>query len=132
MHARVLMWPAAAAILLIGAGLLCAPAANAQAQPPLPGLSDQSSIPDQKLDATGGTEWLPQCWRQYKNNYGAGPVLCQTLRCCVEENQMAEQHSTIIEFPRGKYDARKDEAENFYRRVRARLESLWCCLRLAR
>jgi hypothetical protein len=51
MHAPVLMRPAAAAILLIGAGLLCAPAANAQAQPPSPGLSDQSSIPEQKLNA---------------------------------------------------------------------------------
>jgi hypothetical protein len=37
---------------------------------------------------------------------------------------MAEQHSTIIEFPRGKYDARKDEAQNFYRRFRARLREL--------
>src|SRR5215831_21314134 len=51
MHVPVLMRPAAAAILLIGAGLLCAPAANAQAQPPSPGLSDQSSIPEQKLNA---------------------------------------------------------------------------------
>ena len=60
MHARVLMRPvlmrpAATAILLIVAGLLCAPAANAQAQPPSPapspGVSDQSSISDQKLDA---------------------------------------------------------------------------------
>jgi uncharacterized protein DUF4168 len=50
MHVPVLMRPAAAAILLIGAGLLCAPAANAQAQPPSPGLSNQSSIPDQKLN----------------------------------------------------------------------------------
>jgi hypothetical protein len=51
MHVPVLMRPAAAAILLIGAGLLCAPAANAQAQPPSPGLSDQSSIPNHKLNA---------------------------------------------------------------------------------
>jgi hypothetical protein len=28
---------------------------------------------------------------------------------------MAEQHSTIIEFPRGKYDPPKDEAEYLYR-----------------
>jgi len=49
---RVLMLPAAAAILLIGADLLCAPAANAQAQSPSPGATDQpSNIPDQKLDA---------------------------------------------------------------------------------
>ena len=49
---RVLMLPAAAAILLIGAELLCAPAANAQAQSPSPGATDQpSNIPDQKLDA---------------------------------------------------------------------------------
>jgi uncharacterized membrane protein len=37
---------------------------------------------------------------------------------------MAEQHSTIIEFPRGKSDPRKDEAEYFYRRFRARLREL--------
>jgi len=35
---------------------------------------------------------------------------------------MTEQHSTIIEFPRGKYDPRKDEY--FYRRSRARLREL--------
>jgi uncharacterized membrane protein len=35
---------------------------------------------------------------------------------------MAEQHSTIIEFPRRKYDPRKDEY--FYRRFRARLREL--------
>jgi hypothetical protein len=46
------MLPAAAAILLIGADLLCAPAANAQVQSPSPGATDQpSNIPDQKLDA---------------------------------------------------------------------------------
>ena len=47
---RVLMLPAAAAILLIGADLLCAPAANAQIQSPSPG-AQPSNIPDQKLDA---------------------------------------------------------------------------------
>jgi hypothetical protein len=34
---RVLMLPAAAAILLIGADLLCAPSVNAQVQSPSPG-----------------------------------------------------------------------------------------------
>jgi hypothetical protein len=49
---RVLMPPAAAAALLIAAGLLSVPVANAQVQSPSPGLSDQSpDIPDQKLDA---------------------------------------------------------------------------------
>ena len=49
---RVLMLPAAAAILLIGADLLCAPAVNAQVQSHSPGATDQpSNIPDQKLDA---------------------------------------------------------------------------------
>lgn len=49
---RVLMLPAVAAILLIGADLLCAPAANAQVQSPSPGATVQpSNIPDQKLDA---------------------------------------------------------------------------------
>jgi hypothetical protein len=37
---------------------------------------------------------------------------------------MAEQHSTIIEFPRGKYDPRRDKAEYFYPRFRARLREL--------
>jgi hypothetical protein len=37
---------------------------------------------------------------------------------------MAEQQSTIIEFPRGKYDPRKDEAKYVYRRFRARLREL--------
>ena len=48
----VVMLPAAAAILLIGADLICAPAVNAQVQSPSPGATDQpSNIPDQKLDA---------------------------------------------------------------------------------
>ena len=48
---RVLMRPTAAA-LLIAAGLLSIPIANAQVQSPSPDLSDQSpDIPDQKLDA---------------------------------------------------------------------------------
>src|SRR5262252_10396817 len=48
---RVLVWPTAAA-LLIAVGLLSIPAANAQAQSPSPGLSDQSpDISDKKLDA---------------------------------------------------------------------------------
>jgi predicted TIM-barrel fold metal-dependent hydrolase len=48
---RVWIRPAAAA-LLIAAGLLSVPAANAQVQSPSPGLSDQApNIPDQKLDA---------------------------------------------------------------------------------
>ena len=48
---RVLMWSTAAA-LLIAVGLLSLLAANAQAQSPSPGLSDQSpDISDQKLDA---------------------------------------------------------------------------------
>ena len=52
---RVLMLPAAAAILLIGADLLCAPAVNAQVQSPSPSATDQpSNIPDQKLDAAAG------------------------------------------------------------------------------
>jgi Domain of unknown function (DUF4168) len=48
---RVLMRPAAA-ILLLAAGVLLVPAANAQVQSPLPGLSEQApNISDQKLDA---------------------------------------------------------------------------------
>jgi hypothetical protein len=48
---RVLKRPAAA-MLLIAAGLLFVPAANAQVQSPSPGLSNQSpDIPNQKLDA---------------------------------------------------------------------------------
>jgi hypothetical protein len=49
---RVLMRFAAAS-LLTAAGFLFVPAANAQAQSPSPGLSQQpTNIPDQKLDAT--------------------------------------------------------------------------------
>jgi uncharacterized protein DUF4168 len=48
---RVLRRPAAA-MLLVAAGLLFVPAANAQVQSPSPGFSNQSpDIPDQKLDA---------------------------------------------------------------------------------
>ena len=48
---RVLMRSTAAS-LLIAAGFLFVPAANAQVQPPSPGLSEQApNIPDQKLDA---------------------------------------------------------------------------------
>jgi hypothetical protein len=61
--------------------------------------------------------------RQYKKGYGAAP-LRQTVPVLRRSNQMAEQHSTIIEFPRGKYDPRKDEAEYLYPRFRARLREL--------
>jgi Domain of unknown function (DUF4168) len=48
---RALVWPAAA-VLVIGAGLLPLAAANAQVQSPSPGLSEQTpNISDQKLDA---------------------------------------------------------------------------------
>jgi hypothetical protein len=48
---RVLMWSIAAS-LLIAAGFLFVPAANAQVQSSSPGLSEQPpNIPDQKLDA---------------------------------------------------------------------------------
>jgi hypothetical protein len=47
------------------------------------------------------------------NNYGADPALTNTPVLASEEP--AEQHSTIIEFPRGKYDPPKDEAEYLYR-----------------
>jgi hypothetical protein len=47
---RILMWPAA--VLIIGTGLMPLAAANAQVQPPSPGLSEQTpNISDQKLDA---------------------------------------------------------------------------------
>src|SRR5262249_29778375 len=51
-------------------------------------------------------------------------ALRQTLPVLRRRNQMAEHHSTIIEFPRGKYDPRKDETEYFYRRFRAPLREL--------
>src|SRR5215831_45403 len=47
---RVLMRSTAAS-LLITAGFLFVPAANAQIQSSSPGLSEQPNIPDQKLDA---------------------------------------------------------------------------------
>src|SRR5262249_20706200 len=53
---RVLMLPAAAAILLIGADLLCAPAAYAQVQSHSPGATAQpSNIPDLTLDASAAS-----------------------------------------------------------------------------
>ena len=60
---RVLMLPAAAAILLIGADLLCAPAVNAQVQSPSPGATDQpSNILDQKLSSQPGPRHpVPGC-----------------------------------------------------------------------
>jgi len=48
-----LMWPTAAA-LLIAVGHFSVPAANAQAQLPSPGLSDQYNFLDEKLDAAPG------------------------------------------------------------------------------
>jgi uncharacterized protein DUF4168 len=49
---RILMRPVAA-VALTAAGLLYAPMANAQAQSPSPGATEQTpNIPDQKLDAT--------------------------------------------------------------------------------
>ena len=60
--------------------------------------------------------------RQYKK-IRAGPLSLKHAGAA-SKNQMAEQHSTIIEFPRGKYDPRKDEGEYFYRCFRARPREL--------
>src|SRR5262249_21114397 len=73
---RVLRRPAAA-MLLIAAGLLFVPAANAQVQSPSPGLSNQSpDIPDQKLDAAAAAiKRVASLKRDYQQRIAAaGPA----------------------------------------------------------
>ena len=72
---RILMWPTAAA-LLIAVGLLSVPAANAQAQFPSPGPSEQRpSIPDQKLDAAAAAlEQVASVREDYQQRIEAAPA----------------------------------------------------------
>jgi hypothetical protein len=62
----------AAAMLLIAAGLLLAPAANAEVPSPSPGATDQpSNIPDQKLDAAAAIQRVTSLKQDYQQRIAA-------------------------------------------------------------
>ena len=62
----------AAAMVLIAAGLLLVPAANAEVQSPSPGATDQpSNIPDQKIDAAAAIQQVASVKQDYKQRIAA-------------------------------------------------------------
>jgi predicted TIM-barrel fold metal-dependent hydrolase len=63
----------AAAMVLIAAGLLLVPAANAEVQSPSPGATDQpSNIPDQKIDAAAAAiQQVASVKQDYKQRIAA-------------------------------------------------------------
>ena len=105
---RILMRPAAAA-LLIAAGLLSVPSANAQVQSPSPGLSDQSpNIPDQKLDAAAAAiQRVASLKRDYLQQLEAAPPDDQPRiareagnaleKAVTDQGLSVEEYTTILE-----------------------------------
>ena len=104
---RVLMRPAAA-ILLLAAGVLLAPGANAQVQSP-PGLSEQPpNISDQKLDAAAAAiERVASLKQDYQQRIAAaGPsdkerianeAINALAKAITDQGLSVEEYDSILE-----------------------------------
>ena len=114
---RVLMRPIAAA-LLIAAGLLFVPAANAQVQSPSPGLSDQSpNIPDQKLDAAAAAiERVASLKQDYQQRIAAAAPsdkerianeAINALAKAVTDQGLSVEYDSILEVAQNDPDVRE-------------------------
>ena len=115
---RVLMRPIAAA-LLIAAGFLFVPAANAQVQSPSPGLSDQSpNIPDQKLGATAGAiERVASLKQDYQQRIAAAApsdkerianeAINALAKAVTDQGLSVEEHDSILEVAQNDPDVRE-------------------------
>ena len=104
---RVLMRPAAA-ILLLAAGVLLVPAANAQVQSPSPGLSEQPpNISDQKLDAAAAIERVASLKQDYQQRIAAaGPsdkerianeAINALAKAITDQGLSVEEYDSILE-----------------------------------
>jgi predicted TIM-barrel fold metal-dependent hydrolase len=106
---RVLIRPAAAILLLVGAGFLFVPAANAQVQSPSPALSDQPpNITDQKLDAAAAAiERVASLKQDYQQRIAAAApadkerILNEAVnaleKAVTDQGLSVEEYDTILE-----------------------------------
>jgi uncharacterized protein DUF4168 len=108
MMMRVLI-PAAAMLLLVGAGFFFVPAANAQVQPPSPGLSDQPpNITEQKLDAAAAAiEQVASLKQDYQQRIAAAApsdkegilneAISALTKAITDQGLSVEEYDSILE-----------------------------------
>jgi hypothetical protein len=115
---RALVWPAAA-VLVIGAGLLPLAAANAQVQSPSPGLSEQTpNISDQKLDAAAAAiEQVASLKQDYQQRIvAAAPsdrerianeAMDALAKAVTDQGLSVEEYDSILEVAQNDPDVRE-------------------------
>jgi predicted TIM-barrel fold metal-dependent hydrolase len=115
---RILMWPAAA-VLIIGAGLLPLAAANAQVQPPSTGLSEQTpNISDQKLDAAAAAiEQVASLKQDYQQRIAAAApadreriaseAMDALAKAVTDQGLSVEEYDSILEVAQNDPDVRE-------------------------
>ena len=118
MMMRGFMRPAAA-ILLIGVGLLFIPASSAQVQSPSPGLLDPSpNIPDHKLDATAAAiKQLASLKQDYQQRIAAAApsdkerILNEAVnalaKAVTDQGLSVEEYDSILEVAQNDPDVRE-------------------------
>jgi Domain of unknown function (DUF4168) len=115
---RILMWPAAA-VLIIGTGLMPLAAANAQVQPPSPGLSEQTpNISDQKLDAAAAAiEQVASLKQDYQQRIAAAApadreriaseAMDALAKAVTDQGLSVEEYDSILEVAQNDPDVRE-------------------------
>jgi Domain of unknown function (DUF4168) len=115
---RALVWPAAA-VLVIGAGLLPLAAANAQVQSPSPGLSEQTpNVSDQKLDAAAAAiEQVASLKQDYQQRIvAAAPsdrerianeAMDALAKAVTDQGLSVEEYDSILEVAQNDPDVRE-------------------------
>jgi Domain of unknown function (DUF4168) len=114
---RILMWPAA--VLIIGTGLMPLAAANAQVQPPSPGLSEQTpNISDQKLDAAAAAiEQVASLKQDYQQRIAAAApsdkerianeAMDALTNAVTDQGLSVEEYDSILEVAQNDPDVRE-------------------------
>jgi hypothetical protein len=125
---RILMWPAA--VLIIGTGLMPLAAANAQVQPPSPGLSEQTpNISDQKLDAAAAAiEQVASLKQDYQQRIAAAApadreriaseAMDALAKAVTDQGLSVEEYDSILEVAQNDPDVR----EKIRQRIRPSLK----------
>jgi hypothetical protein len=125
---RILMWPAA--VLIIGTGLMPLAAANAQVQPPSPGLSEQTpNISDQKLDAAAAAiEQVASLKQDYQQRIAAAApsdkerianeAMDALTNAVTDQGLSVEEYDSILEVAQNDPDVR----EKIRQRIRPSLK----------
>jgi hypothetical protein len=122
------MWPAA--VLIIGTGLMPLAAANAQVQPPSPGLSEQTpNISDQKLDAAAAAiEQVASLKQDYQQRIAAAApsdkerianeAMDALTKAVTDQGLSVEEYDSILEVAQNDPDVR----EKIRQRIRPSLK----------